>query len=72
MAQLMMVNSLHIHSLNLQISSSLGQIQTSSSFNSILGIPFLIGNFLPDSGQTNDPSSTSICIKKTFYRLLVK
>lgn len=63
MAQLtcMMVNSLYIHSLNLQINSSLGQIQTSSSFNSILGIPFLIGNFLPDSGQTNEPSSTSIC-----------
>ena len=34
---------------------------TSSSFNSMLGIPFLIGNFLPDSGQTSDPSSTSTC-----------
>lgn len=64
MAQLMMVNSLYMHSLNLQNSSSLGKIQTSSSFNSMLGIPFLIGNFLPDSGQTSDPSSTSTCIQK--------
>lgn len=30
----------------------------------MLGIPFLIGNFLPDSGQTSDPSSTSTCIQK--------
>ena len=64
MAQLMIVNSLYTHSLNLQISSSLEKTQTSSSFNSMFGIPFLIGNFFPDSGQTSDPSSTSTCIQK--------
>jgi len=37
---------------------------TSSSFSSMFGIPFVIGNFLPVSGQTRKPSFTSTCNTK--------
>lgn len=40
---------------------------TSSSFNSMLGIPLLMGNSLPDSGHTNFPSITSIYRQKSKY-----
>lgn len=40
---------------------------TSSSFNSMLGIPLLMGNSLPDSGHTNFPSITSIYRQKLKY-----
>ena len=33
----------------------------SSSFNNIFGIPFVMGNFRPVSGQTRSPSFTSTC-----------
>jgi len=42
---------------------------TSSSLSNMFGIPFVIGNFRPVSGQTRKPSFTSIC-KRTAHNLL--
>lgn len=43
---------------------------TSSSLSNMLGIPDVMGNFLPVSGHTSSPFITSTCYNKTIYKYI--